>query len=402
MVTNGSGNYILSAYHRPVSTPEYTFTVQEELVSSWPDLGLPTDYWTRPIDWSHREWWPILGDYPADGYQGGGAVWDEYYPDTNPSWSADYCFYPWVQGPNSAHVAWTRQSEVGGLIGGTAGTFGYFSGANGPNVVFMGRAYDTYDKPGVGSVAACYSIQTGEIYYEIPVAEGGVTPQYVAYDFPGITSAIGAVTAGSGLSCDLITISGGRLMKIDRWTGQVVTNVSIDPMTGSGGTFHNNQQGFVLGVQNLGGGEYRLINWTTEGSTSNFQNRIVSNTSYARSNLPDSIDWNIGIGCDWPDRSPPGIEARYGAFVLIYNLYTGELMHNVTLDWPDTKYSSSASGPVDHGKIAEWTQYGYYVILDAYTGRVLFRTESADYPWGESGFGVYGQASAYGLLFSPR
>jgi hypothetical protein len=61
-----------SAYYKPASTGEQTLKVQEDIVNSWPDLGLPTDYWTRPVTPEHREWWPILGYFPGTGVTGGG------------------------------------------------------------------------------------------------------------------------------------------------------------------------------------------------------------------------------------------------------------------------------------------------------------------------------------------
>ena len=55
------GNYFptLSLYAKPGSTAEQTLTVQQEIVYSWPEAPLPTDYWTRPVAYEHREWWPI-------------------------------------------------------------------------------------------------------------------------------------------------------------------------------------------------------------------------------------------------------------------------------------------------------------------------------------------------------
>jgi hypothetical protein len=44
-----------SSYYRPSSTAEQTLTVQEDIVYSWPESPLPTDYWTRPISPENRE-----------------------------------------------------------------------------------------------------------------------------------------------------------------------------------------------------------------------------------------------------------------------------------------------------------------------------------------------------------
>jgi len=126
IVTNSSGSYYGSAYYPPASTAEQILTVQEEQVLSWPPSELP-DYWEWPIAVEHREWWPIMGDWPAVGYVGGGPVWDQLYPETNTRYGTTESasmnhFTPWVKAPDSSHIAWKRQQNVVGLIGGPAAT----------------------------------------------------------------------------------------------------------------------------------------------------------------------------------------------------------------------------------------------------------------------------------------
>ena len=53
-VTSGGTNYPQSAYYLPSSTREMTITVQEDIVYSWPEMPLPTDYWTRPVPYEYR------------------------------------------------------------------------------------------------------------------------------------------------------------------------------------------------------------------------------------------------------------------------------------------------------------------------------------------------------------
>jgi hypothetical protein len=406
VVTNSSGSLYGSAYYDPCSTEEQSLTVQQDYVWSWPPSPLPTDYWTRPVSPEHREWWPIMGNWPGTGYDGyyGYDKFVELYPNTNlfggkNSWN----FHPWVQGPNSAHIVWKRQGAISGITGGPAGIYGSRTSPGGPDVIYEGRCYQTYTKPGVGSVAQCYDLRTGEIFYEIPTAEGGVTPSYVVYLPPTSTSTqheVLDVLATGTWSVELISISGSYLRKIDPWTGAVTTNVSISPL--SGGTFYNQIDGYVLNVQDLGAaaGEdrYRLINWTTRGS-GNLASRIESNTSYPRSSLPSFLDFETGVAAIVPDHLPYGLSARYGAHIEIYDLWTGVLRYNVTLEHPDTVYSMGGSGPLDHGLMAMWTQRGYFVAVDTATGKVAWRSEETEYPWASSGFGAYSVESAYGLIF---
>ncbi len=403
-----------SVYYEPSSSPEETFTVQKDIVSSWPVAELPNDYWTRPVSLNNREWWPILGNYPV-AYLGGGALWDQLYPNTNPSWNDRYCFTPWVQAPNSAHIVWKRQGAVAGLIGGPAGQYGVSGSPGTPSVIYSGRCYQTYTKPGVGSVAACYDLRTGQIYYEIPVASGGVTPSYVTYVSPDLqtafTGSVPGTEAQTTWSAELITVANGQLIKVDPWTGALTLNVSIAPLTGTGGTYYKNT--FFLTIQNIGtqsNPNYRLINWTTVGSTNNFTQRIISNTTYPRSSLPGSfgglIDYNVGLfATAMGDVSDRGATDTSGSaslgtasnmMISGYRLLTGESLWNITVN--EAQYNPLCN-IADHGKAAILTQNGYFVAYDLATGNKAWQSETMEYPWGESSFGDYGIQSAYGMFF---
>jgi hypothetical protein len=412
-------SFTQSVYYKPSSTAEQTLTVQQDFVYSWPPAPLPTDYWTRPASMENRDWWPILGNYPGTGYVGGGTLWDELYPNTSPYWNPTADFHPWVQAPNSAHVIWKRQDMIGGLIGGQAGQYGQTSGPaapmpSTPRLIYAGRCYQTTTKLTTqlindtyrllpGSVAQCYDLRTGEIYYEIPTADGGVTPTIISYvptyaTISGLPAVPGG-TAGAGWNVELLSISGGYLLKIDPWSGAVNTNVSISPLTGSGGTYYMNN--YVLYVQNLGSNvpsdqRYRLINWTTNGNTDNFTERIISNTTYARSSLPSYIDYNIGIGATVSSVTSPATGTPLQTNIIGYNSITGEQMWNITVD--EVTYSTAAC-LADHGKVAILTQNGYYLAYDLYSGNLAWKSPVMDYPWASSSFGAYAVQSAYGLIY---
>ena len=173
---------------------------------------------------------------------------------------------------------------------------------------------------------------------------------------------------------ELLSISGSTLRKVDPYSG-AVSNYSIAPL--SGGTFHNQIGGYVLNVQDLGsaaanatGGRYRLINWTTRGTSSTLASRIVSNTSYARNSLPNSMDYVADIGAYRFEILPEGLHARYGARIEIVRLSTGELLYNITTTSPDILYSFTGAGPIDHGKYVFQTQRGYVIAFDVQTGHL--------------------------------
>lgn len=78
---------------------ELPLIVQEDPVPNYPGHALPSEYWTRPIDSQLREWYTLAGSWLDD-------------PN-------DF-IAPYNQGPESAHILWTRPigDTMGGLVGG--------------------------------------------------------------------------------------------------------------------------------------------------------------------------------------------------------------------------------------------------------------------------------------------
>jgi len=400
IVTATSGGAVYtSAYYTPSTTKETVITVQNDMVWSWPASPLPTDYWTRPISFDNREWWTIAGAYPWYG-PSGGSTWNQLYPDTTPYWNDRSRFTPFVQGPNTAHIAWKRQENLGGLMqfGDYMGPFTLTVSVGTPSIIYMGRCYQSLTKATATgtaeSVWQCYDLRTGEIIWE---RTGVPAPTIIEYDRGTPETAGGeARQMGNTGAVNLLYIGGGRLIKYSPATGALIGNYSIDPLTGSGGTYYKN--GYVLGIQDLGAAaganRYRLINWTTIGSSSTLASRIRSNTTYARSSFPSINDWVGGVGATTSKTMVSGAPDQ--TTVTAFNLWTGEQLWNSTVaEWT---YSGSCA-VADHGKIAVLMEQGYWTAWDQRTGQIAWRSERMDYPWGEPAFGGYTVQSAYGMLF---
>ena len=169
--TTGGAVYT-SAYYKPSSTEVTTINVTDELVFSWPVSPLPTDYWTRPISYDNREWWTIAGSYPWYGPAYADATWNALYPKTSTYWSDRFRFTPWVQGPNTSHIAWKRTENLGGLMqfGDQQGPFTLTTTVGTPSIIYMGRGYQGLTKTTVDGTATtvlqCYDIRTGQVYWE--------------------------------------------------------------------------------------------------------------------------------------------------------------------------------------------------------------------------------------------
>ncbi|MFC1487320.1 PQQ-binding-like beta-propeller repeat protein [Thermoproteota archaeon] len=395
-----------SCYYKPATTGKQELVVQEDIVYSWPPADLPTDYWTRPIQFTNREWAAIAGNYPWHG-PGVGSDWPA---DTNRFYSDRYDFLPYREAPNTCHIVWKRMGDLSGIVGGEARRgennpmFQMTPEPSVPDIIYAGRCYDMVTKTlpdgTTGSVWQCYDLRTGEIYWE----KTDVTqyPQYIEYDegYAEVPGGSGRAFGDVGYSA-LIRIGNGRLLKYNPFTGLLGLNVSI-PGGLSSGTYYRNC--YALSIQNLGGGEYRLINWTTAGQPAGFGNigrgrepAIISNTSYARSSLPTLNDFESGYGARYSSISPPAMGATYGATIYGYNLLTGEELWSTTL--PDEGQYSGSANVADHGKVAILFKGGYYKCWDLATGNLEWTSELMDYPWGESSFGGYAVESAYGMFY---
>ena len=405
LMTNMSGTLYDSAYYQPSSTGEQQIVVQSEMLMSWPPSPLPTDYWRRPVIANFREWAPIMGDYPWYG-PGGGANWPA---DTNPYWSSNQKFTPYVQGPTSAHIVWRRQGIMSGIIGGdfgresiggTGGGIQTLPNPGVPNIVYNGRCYQTvtkivptpvngtyYNMP--ASVWECYDLRTGQIYWDI---QGATAPSIVEYTEGNKAVAGGEAQATTTVA--LLAISGGRLIRYNAFTGAVTANVSISPLTSA--TYYMNR--YALSVQNIGNTtvpNYRLINWTTTGTSTNFTSRIASNITWPWSSIPTTVDFNVGIAALVSGITQSG--ARVGLNVQGASLKTGQLLWNSTV-MDEPQYSGSCQ-VADHGKVAVLSSRGYWVAWDLNSGNLAWKGQVMDYPWGATAFGAYSVQSAYGLFY---
>ena len=258
--------------------------------------------------------------------------------------------------------------------------------AGSPSVIYDGRAYMTYQQQGVGTVAACFDLRTGKMNYETPTSQGGVTPTILSYTE---SSSEGGST-NMGVGAELLSI-GANLIKIDPWTGLVTTNV-----TAMSGTFYNNN--YVLSVQTIGAGataQYRLINWTTVGSSATFASRVMNNITWPWSSLGTVYDLNSGVSVMITTPSTTG-GALTQQIAVAASITTGQILWNNTIN--GGSFSSSCC-VADNGKVAILVDTGYYVAYDLQTGVQVWQSPTMSYPWDSPAFGAYDVGSAYGMIY---
>jgi len=96
-------------WFEPSTSVEEELTVQQDPIEPYPDTPPPTDYWTRPISKELRDWWRISGNWLGGDH-----------PENR--------FNQYSEGPESAHIVWTRPIWSGGLVGGEYGVSSYYDG----------------------------------------------------------------------------------------------------------------------------------------------------------------------------------------------------------------------------------------------------------------------------------
>ena len=179
---NPVGDIFLSS----VSTPQ-NMTVQNELIPSYPETPLPTDYWTRPVYDTNRMWdQVIMGEWYAaselNQFGNGGR------------------YNPYSTGPASAHILWTKQYWDGGVAGGVASL-----GAGGPAVsYYSGQSYESY-----GSQP--YMLLNGKLYYSVQTdpREGFYVLDLITGNTIYYRNSTGPVTGAGGAFASSGSIPGG-------------------------------------------------------------------------------------------------------------------------------------------------------------------------------------------------
>jgi outer membrane protein assembly factor BamB len=85
-----------------------TFTVQDEAIPplSITTIPLPTEFWSRPIEGQNTMWYQVSSNWLNNAN-------DKNFGGYNNK------FQPDGIAPNSGHILWTKQTEDGGVVGGT-------------------------------------------------------------------------------------------------------------------------------------------------------------------------------------------------------------------------------------------------------------------------------------------
>ena len=187
--------------------------VQQEPVQIMPELPLPSDYWARPINAENRQWYTISGNWLMAKYDKD-AVGFEYSGNWN----------PYTTAPNSAHIAWTKELTIGGIVGGSYGAgYAYYGGLQyepkfTPPIIINGVLYhNTEEPPRYGFQAV--DIRTGTTLWRQNSTRLLSIGQVYAYDTPNQHGGIPY----------LWSIEGSTWHMFDAFTGNYILSINNVP-----------------------------------------------------------------------------------------------------------------------------------------------------------------------------
>ncbi|MGD9131891.1 MAG: PQQ-binding-like beta-propeller repeat protein, partial [Candidatus Bathyarchaeota archaeon] len=162
-------------------SPEVQLEVQEETIEVYPGHSLPDNYWTRPIDAQLREWSKITGSWPL---------------------IATNLYAPYNDGPETAHILWTKVLTQGGLVGGALGEVsfeigdayeGKWTGSGGTgswfestSIILTGKLYYQESDQENPIVYHCVDLHTGEELWSKVFMDNDTIAFGQTYHFDGI------------------------------------------------------------------------------------------------------------------------------------------------------------------------------------------------------------------------
>jgi hypothetical protein len=294
---NGSsfGFFGMTVYdntYLPSESSVITVNVTQEPVPSMPYNPLPTGYWTTPIYGENKGWNQVADNWLMQGY--------DFM--TRSFGSGNNAFSPYTTAPNSAHILWTKQIMLGGIVGGPFGDITYYQGLSyeehynplilDGKIIFTEHYLDqttVYD-------TRCVDLYTGEDVWTLNNT-GIAFAQVVEMDTPNEHGALAYLwDTGPG---GLFAAVSNTWKMYDAFTGRYMCTVANVTWGGSGGfgvsTAIPGPKGEIL-AYSLNSATNRLILWN---STKVMYNPVFLDTwgptLGATYDGNAGIEWNVSI-----------------------------------------------------------------------------------------------------------
>jgi hypothetical protein len=413
----------------PAESPITTLVVQEEPVPTIPHLPIPTDYWERPISTENPNWASISGSWLQWSYDstrgmGYGASMGG--------------FSPYSQAPRSAHIMWTKENEIGGLVGGHSGTIGYYSGGTydphvDPPIIIGGKLfYNTHKSNANMGVEITYegfacvdlrtgeelwrndqgSIDAGQLFKTNTVNGDGVVP--LLWDMRGNTWDVYDPFTGEWI----FAFENTTERKVQQYGGQCGLVRELD---GSMSYYIlDGANNWLARWNSTRAFEGRYDPWTGEFEGAGIYGVYDQGLTYYAP-YPGTFDWNDGL--EWnvtiPERRgiggnydpneilSPYLMAISGDIILgVVDDYADSVFWVIAYDrntgqelWASQDQTQGFMRVIDEDiyatfslRTSTWTGY------DIKTGNKIWESEPNNYPWGS--YISYAGDNAYGKLYS--
>ncbi len=404
--------------YRPAESQVTELVVQQDPIQPYPAAPIPTDYWTRPINAQHRNWYSIAGDWLMRSYSSQYGTFGEVVG-----------YNPYSQAARAPHVMWTKELTSGGLIGGNYSSYSYYGGQAyetklAPPIIMNGRLYyKTYHSgfsgsPGsIGTGFICVDLRTGEELYKNTqgiISHGQIFNFISANQMGGIAylwDIFPLVISGA-----VPTVIAGQYKVYDAFTGDLLMTFA----NALGGDVVYDDDGTILVYTlNAAQGWFSMWNSTKAFEANGFMQGQASGLIQYR---PRSGTYNWSSGVQWnmtvPQRSvtTPGYGLNYAAqgrrmaedvmiafgggvtesrLHVAYSLTTGEELWVFDREGPYPQFHAMGEGIYAQFDPVNMTYIAYRIS----TGEKLWVSDPLDYPWGQYPANSIGGVIAQGKMF---
>lgn len=325
------------------TSEKLALNVTEEPRTFYPDMPLPTEYWTRPINAQLREWGSIGGNWLTT-------------PNNR--------YAPFNDGPETPHILWTNPLAEGGVVGGDLGNNGYEMG-------------DAYEGKFVGQV-----IINGVLYFNRQIAQNSmadfnstlVQQEVVAMDlqtgkqlWSKVLGNNERVAFGQTMYWKTMNMYGGFAYI---WTTVGSTWNAYDPLTGrwewsiqgASGTRNYGPNGEIL-VYTVDTTNGWMTQWnsTTVAYKTYFDYYNSSSSTqavagyYSERWRPQGIVFNASKGYDWNVTIPKGLPGSANAYFPENRILGGSI---------------NSTGRIDNKPISMWA----ISLKQGQVGQLIFNT----------------------------
>ena len=400
-----TGKFYNNTWYKPSNSPVTKLVVQQDPIASLPDTPLPgpNDYWERPIQADNRLWAPIAGNWLMRGYNSSKSS----IFDSGGGWN------PYTLAPNTAHVLWTREIALGGLMGGET-DWSYYTGLSyeckvTPPVIMNGRLYYnifTDRRPYLYPTGfVCVDLRSGEqiwqrngniqqgqiLNYVTPNQMGGIP---YLWDTTGINS--GATSWGNfTIATPPSANVNGPWYMYDAFTGDLIWTLTGAYAASAPGQIEYDQNGNMIAYI-VNGAAGWLVKWN---STKVAGDDIWSYPDSGQWRPPHgTFSWSNGIQWNVTIPKPPVTSAN----MALHEMSSGVLVFRSDMTYYgfDENDGHMLWGPVNHTWTSSYKASGQGIWVEAsvggygetlsdmkvhafslFTGQEVWASDPAVYPW---------------------